>query len=176
MVREKENGTIVQVYASGISANEFLLGKGLAYLLIAIIQALVIMGLGNFIFQVSLAGEISTLLLGTLAFITNSVLFGLLIGLRSSNQTAAVQGVSLLGFMTSILLSGFIYPLNNIPFPLSLLPNLIPTRYYISITRDVFIRGIGWRGVWLDFICLIISATILLVISRRVFRKMQQTF
>jgi ABC-2 type transport system permease protein len=45
-------------------------------------------------------------------------------------------------------LSGFIYPLSNIPFPLSLVPNIIPARYYITITRDAFVRGTGWPGVW----------------------------
>ncbi len=173
MVREKEKGTILQVYASSISATELLLGKGLAYLLIAISEALVVMGLGSLIFQVGLVGDPTTLLLGTLLFLTDSVLFGLLIGVRSSNQNAAVQGISLVGFITSVLLSGFIYPLNNIPFPLSLVPNVVPTRYYIDITRDALVRGTGWTGVWLDLVMLMVLGLVFFNASRRVLSQMQ---
>lgn len=173
MVREKEKGTILQVYASSIGATELLAGKALAYLIVAIIEALIVMILGAIIFQVSLAGDITTLLIGTLIYLTDSVCFGLLLGVRSSNQNAAVQGVALAGFITSLLLSGFIYPLNNIPFPLSLVPNIVPARYYIDITRDAFVRGTGWTGVWFDFVMLIFLGLIFFNVSRRVLSRMQ---
>ncbi|BBD60819.1 ABC-2 type transporter [Nostoc sp. HK-01] len=173
MVREKEKGTIIQVYASNISATELLLGKGLAYLLIAIIETLIVMILGSIIFQVGIVGNPITLLIGTLLFLMDSVLFGLLLGVRSSNQNAAVQGVSLVGFITSLLLSGFIYPLNNIPFPLSLAPNIVPARYYIDITRDAFVRGTGFAGVWFDLVMLTILGLLFFNVSRRVLSRMQ---
>ncbi|WP_250635691.1 ABC transporter permease [Nostoc piscinale] len=173
MVREKEKGTIIQVYASSISATELLLGKGLAYLLIAIIETLIVMILGSIIFQVGIVGNPITLLIGTLLFLIDSVFFGLLIGVRSSNQNAAVQGVSLVGFITSLLLSGFIYPLNNIPFPLSLAPNVVPARYYIDITRDAFVRGTGLAGVWFDLVMLTILGLFFFNVSRRVLSRMQ---
>lgn len=173
MVREKEKGTILQVYASSISASELLLGKGLAYLLIAIAETLLVMGLGSIIFRLGVVNNPIPLLIGTLLFLTDSVLFGLLLGVRSSNQTAAVQGASLVGFITSLLLSGFIYPLNNIPFPLSLAPNIIPARYYIDITRDAFVRGTGFAGVWLDLIMLAVLGLVFFNVSRRVLSRMQ---
>ncbi|MCC5644417.1 ABC transporter permease [Nostoc sp. CHAB 5824] len=173
MVREKEKGTILQVYASSISATELLLGKGLAYLLIAIAETLIVMILGSIIFRVGIVGNPITLLIGTLLFLTDSVLFGLLLGVRSSNQNAAVQGVSLVGFITSLLLSGFIYPLNNIPFPLSLAPNVVPARYYIDITRDSFVRGTGFAGVWFDLIMLAALGLVFFNVSRRALSRMQ---
>jgi ABC-2 type transport system permease protein len=160
MVREKEKGTILQVYASSISATELLLGKGMAYLLIAITEALVVIGLGGIIFKLSVVNNPITLLLGTLIFLIDSVMFGLLVGVRSNNQNSAVQIISLVGFITSLLLSGFIYPLSNIPFPLSLVTNVVPARYYIDITRDAFLRGTGWSGVWFDFLMLIVLGLI----------------
>ncbi|WP_088239403.1 ABC transporter permease [Calothrix rhizosoleniae] len=173
MVREKEKGTILQVYASSISTTELLLGKGLAYLLIAIAETLVVMVLGSIIFQVGIVGNPITLLLGTLLFLTDSISFGLLLGVRSSNQNAAVQGVALVGFITALLLSGFIYPLNNIPFPLSLAPNIIPARYYINITRDAFVRGTGFTGVWFDLCMLAILGAVFFYVSRRILSRMQ---
>ncbi len=173
MVREKEKGTILQVYASSISATELLLGKALAYLLIATSEALVVIGLGSLIFQVGVIGNPIILVLGTLLFVTDSVLFGLLLGVRTNNQNAAVQGVALVGFVTSLLLSGFIYPLNNIPFPLSLVSNIVPARYYINITRDAFVRAIGWTGVSFDLLILVIFGFVLFNISRRILSRMQ---
>ncbi|MBG1271042.1 ABC transporter permease [Nostoc sp. WHI] len=173
MAREKERGTILQVYASSITAAEFLLGKGLAYLLIAICEAFVAIVIASVVFQITLVGNFIILILGTLLFLINSVLFGLLLGARSSNQNSAVQGVTLIGFITSLLLSGFIYPLNNIPFPISLLPNLVPPRYYIHITRDVFVRGIGWSGIWFDLLMLAIFGLLLFNASYHVIKRMQ---
>jgi ABC-2 type transport system permease protein len=171
--KEKEKGTILQVYASGISATELLLGKGMAYLLIAITEALVVIGLGGIIFKLSVVNNPITLLLGTLIFLMDSVMFGLLVGVRSNNQNSAVQIISLVGFITSLLFSGFIYPLNNIPFPLSLVTNVVPARYYINITRDAFLRGTGWSGVWFDFLMLTILGLIFFNVSRRILSKMQ---
>ncbi|MEL7054355.1 MAG: ABC transporter permease, partial [Cyanobacteria bacterium J06588_5] len=102
-------------------------------------------------------------------YLAASVAFGLLVGARASNQTGAVQGTAIAGFLTALLLSGFIYRLENIPFPLSLLPNIIPARYYVEITRDAFVRGTGWIGVWygplaigfIGFLCFCVAARIL---------------
>ncbi|WP_242053671.1 biotin/lipoyl-binding protein [Nostoc sp. FACHB-888] len=106
-------------------------------------------------------------------FLTDSVLFGLLFGVRSSNQNAAVQSVSVIGFVTSLLLSGFIYPISNIPFPISLMPNIVPARYFIDITRDAFVRGTGWAGVWFDVVVLIVFGLVFFNITRRALGRMQ---
>ncbi len=156
VVREKEQGTILQIYASDLTAGEWLLGKGLAYLLVGLAEAFVVMGVSMLIFGIRLAGEPSALLVGTLIFLAAAVSFGLLVGSRGSNQNAVVQGTAILGFLTAFLLSGFIYRLENIPFPLSMVSKIIPARYYIIVTRDAFLRGTGWPGVW--FVLLIIAA------------------
>ncbi len=173
MVREKEKGTILQVYASSLSAAELILGKTLAYLIVGLTVALVVMGLGSLIFRVGFAGDPTPLLIGTPIYLTVAVLFGILLGIRSSNQNAAVQGVSLVGFLTAFLLSGFIYPLSNIPFPLSLIPNIVPARYFIVITRDGFVRGTGWPGVWFDMLMMIVLGLLIFNLARRFLSKMQ---
>lgn len=173
MVREKERGTILQVYASSLSAAELILGKGLAYFLIGIAEALVIIGLGSLIFSLSFSGEPTAFIFSTLLFLGTSVMFGLFVGIRASNQNAAVQGVAIIGFLTALLLSGFIYPLSNIPFPLSLVSNIIPARYYIEISRDAFVRGAGWQGVWWLVIVLAIMMFVLFNVARRLLSRMQ---
>lgn len=173
MVKEKDKGTILQVYASGIRAPELLLGKALAYLLVGESMAVVVMGLGGLIFQLGFAGDPSPLLVGTTLYLAAAVLFGLLLGVRSATQNAAVQGVSLVGFLSALLLSGFIYPLSNIPPPLSLVSALIPARYFIVISRDAFVRGTGWAGVWLDVLMTLALAALLYVVTLRSLGSLQ---
>ena len=148
MVREKEQGTIIQVYASSLSAIELILGKALAYLLIGLLEATVIISLGSLMFGLWVVRDPTPLLIGTPIFILTSVMFGLLIGTISSDQSVAVQIVTTVGFLSALLLSGFLYPLSNIPFPLSLITYFVPPRYYIDLTRDAFVQGSGWSGVW----------------------------
>ncbi len=173
MVREKEKGTILQVYASDLSASELILGKALAYWIVGIGMAIVVMGLGAIIFHLRFAGDPTPLLLGTLIYLWGSVMFGTMLGARTSNQNSAVQGVALVGFLTSLLLSGFIYPLSNIPFPLSLVSNVVPARYFIEITRDAYVRGIGWASVWHCLIIILALSMVLFNVARKALSRMQ---
>jgi ABC-2 type transport system permease protein len=75
--------------------------------------------------------------------------------------------------LTALLLSGFIYPLSNIPFPLSLISNVVPTRYFIPIIRDGFVRGTGWLGVWPCILMLILLSLFLFNVARRNLSRMQ---
>lgn len=173
MVREKEKGTILQVYASDLSAGELILGKSLAYLIVGIGMAICVMGLGSLVFQLGFAGDPTPLLLGTIVYLWASVMFGLMLGARTTSQNAAVQGVALVGFLTALLLSGFIYPLSNIPFPLSLISNVVPARYFIEVTRDAFVRGIGWSSVWLNLIIIWLLGMVLFAVARKALSRMQ---
>ena len=173
MVREQEKGTIVQVYASSLTAAELLLGKGLAYFLIAVGETAIVMGSGSLLFRLRFAGDPTPLLLGTPLFLSAGVAYGLFIGIRARNQDSAVQIVALTGFLTSLLLSGFIYPLSNIPFPLSAISNIVPARYFIVLTRDAFVRGTGWLGVWFAPIMLAVLAGAFFAAGWRDLRRMQ---
>jgi ABC-2 type transport system permease protein len=148
MVKEKETGTILQAYASSITAQELILGKMLAYVMVGLGEALAVYALGMIVFSLPFAGDPTPFLLCTVLFISNSVLFGLLIGAATNSQSSAVQGVATVGFTTALLLSGFLYPLRNITYPLSLLSNIVPTRYFVELVRDAFVRGGGWGNDW----------------------------
>jgi ABC-2 type transport system permease protein len=173
LVREKEQGTIVQVYASDLTATEWLLGKHLAYLIIGLGEALVVMGMAMVLFGLRLQGDPTPLLLGVGVYLGASVAFGLFVGARAGNQTGAVQGTAIVGFLTALLLSGFIYRLENIPFPLSLLSTVIPARYFIAITRDGFVRGAGWPGVWYAPLMIALMGALFFTMATRILRRMQ---
>ena len=173
VVREKEQGTILQVYSSDLTSFEWLLGKVMAYVVVAAGEATLVMGVAILLFRMEFATNPLPLLVGTFVYLLSSVSFGTFIGVRSSNQNAAVQGTAIAGFLSSFLLSGFIYRIDNIPFPLSLICNIIPARYYILITRDTFVRGTGWIGIWYAPIIILVIGCLLFLVSTKIMSKMQ---
>jgi ABC-2 type transport system permease protein len=146
--REKEQGTILQVYASNLTTPEFMAGKAIAYLFVALGEALFLCITGIVIFGLRLEANIIMFLLCTILYCLSSVLFGIWAGTRAHNQMAAIQIVANLGFLSTMLLSGFIYPLRNVIYPLSLVAYIVPAMYYILICRNEFVRGGDWWGLW----------------------------
>jgi ABC-2 type transport system permease protein len=173
LVREKEQGTIVQIYASDLSATEWLLGKELAYFIVGVGEAVLTLTVAAVLFGIRVQGDPSTLIVGTTVFLAAAVAFGLFVGTRASNQTGAVQGTAIVGFLTALLLSGFIYRIENIPFPLSLLSNIIPARHYITITRDALVRGTGWAGIGYAPLVITLLGGLFFLLATRILRRMQ---
>ncbi len=173
MVKEKEQGTILQAYASSISPLELVGGKALAYLFVGIAEWLLTMFLAWLCFGITFAGDPTPFLLGSLIFIFDSVLFGLVIGSGVATQSAAVQAVAFAGFTTALLLSGFLYPIRNIRFPFDYVSLIVPARYYLVISRDAFVRGSGWPGVWLMMLALVAFAFVYIMVARRRMGSMQ---
>ncbi|MCM1983787.1 ABC transporter permease [Lyngbya confervoides] len=173
VVREKEQGTAIQVYASDLSSMEWLLGKGIAYWIVAVAEAAVVMLVALVLFGLKLQTGPGLLLLGTGIYLGAAVCFGLFVGARTGNQNGAVQGTAIVGFLTSFLLSGFIYRLENIPFPLSLVSNIIPARYYILLTRDAFLRGAGWSGVGIVPLVILGIGLVLFIAATKILKRME---
>jgi len=148
LVREKEQGTMLQLYASSLSAFELLLGKSLAYTLVGLAEAVILFIVGFLLFQVRIIADPTPLLIGTPIFIWASVQLGLIIGIFTTTQSAAVQAIGTIKVLTAFLLAGFLFPLNTVPFPFSIASYLVPVRYYIELCRDVFVRGADWFGTW----------------------------
>lgn len=173
MVREKESGTILQVYASSITAVEFIGGKIAAYMLVGIAEAIFLIVVSMFCFNLQFVGDPTPYILGSLFFILSSVCFGTMIGTRTNSQSAAVQAVATGGFTTALLLSGYLYPIRNIIYPLSYVTVLVPTRWFVQLSRDTFVRGGGWVYDWYLPIFLALGAMLFFNIARKNLSKMQ---
>lgn len=173
MVREKESGTILQVYASSITAVEFLGGKILAYLIIAIAMAMSLIVVANLFFNVWFVGDPSAYILGLLFFLLSAVSFGTMIGTRANTQSSAVQAVATGGFTTALLLSGYLYPIRNVVYPLSLLTAIVPARWFVQLSRDSFVRGGDWAYDWYLPLILAVSAAFFFRLAYRTISKMQ---
>jgi ABC-2 type transport system permease protein len=148
LVREKEQGTILQLYASSLSAFELLIGKSLAYIAVGLGEAIILFVVGFGLFGVRFIGDPTPLIIGTPVFMLAGVQLGLIIGIFTTTQSAAVQAIGTIKVLTGFLLAGFLFPLNSVPFPFSIASYLVPVRYYIELCRDVFVRGSGWFGTW----------------------------
>ncbi len=146
--REGEQKTILQVYVSSISAHEYLLGKILAFLIIAAAEWVLTLALAVLMFGLWFKGDPTPFLLSSLLFLFCSVAFGAMIGARIPDRAAAIQAIQNTCFLLSYLLSGFIFPVSNIPGGVRWVSNLVPARYYIEVARDAFLRGGGWPAVW----------------------------
>lgn len=146
--REGELKTILQVYVSSITAFEYLLGKVIAYTIVAWAEWIIGMIVLLAGFGLSLAGDPLPLLVTTFFYLLCTTCFGTMLGAAIPNQAAAIQAAQLGGFLTSFLLAGYIFPVQNIPQPLRFLSNFVPMRYYLEVIRDAFLRGGGWAGVW----------------------------
>lgn len=173
MSREGEQKTILQVYVSSISAREYLLGKIGAYWLIAVGEWILSMLVTFFWFGLSLRGDPSPLIISTAIYLFCTVTFGVMVGAAIPNQAAAIQAVQIAGFLLSYLLSGAIFPVQNIPFPLNIISHIIPARYYIEVVRDALVRGGGWAGVWHVPLVLAAIGLFFFMVAWRKMRKMQ---
>ena len=148
MAREGERKTILQVYVSNISAHEFLLGKILAFMIVAFAETVLLLLYLFVFFGVRLAGDPTPFLVATLLYAFCVASFGTMIGAAIPNQAAAMQAVMFGGFLLVFMLSGLMFPLSNVPAGLRWISNLVWARYYIEVVRDLFLQGGGWPAVW----------------------------
>ena len=148
MSRETEQKTILQVYVSSISATEYILGKALAFFTIAIGQWVLVVSSGMLLFGLGFAGDPTPFLVGTVLYLFCNVAFGVMAGSAIPDQASTIQVVAMVCFMLSFLMSGFLFPLSNIPAEIRWISRAVPARYFIEITRDAFVRGGSWPAVW----------------------------
>jgi ABC-2 type transport system permease protein len=171
--RESEQKTILQVYVSSITAHEYLLGKTLAFLAIALCQWTLALTISHFLYGIWFVGDPTPLLVGTVFYLFCSVAFGVMVGVKIPNQAAAIQAVQFGGFLFSFLLSGFLFPLANIPPAIRWVTALVPARYYIELARDAFVRGGGWPAVWHAPLMLAVLGAFFFIVAWRQMRPMQ---
>jgi ABC-2 type transport system permease protein len=173
MAKETEQKTILQVYVSSISANEFLLGKILSFMAVALGEAVVMAAFLFTYFGLSFAGDPTPLILATVLYAFCVASFGTMLGAVIPSQTAALQAVALGGFLLVFLLSGLMFPIQNIPIALRWISNFVWGRYYIEIVRDALLQGGGWPAVWYKILIIGVIGTIFYTLAWRGMRRMQ---
>jgi ABC-2 type transport system permease protein len=173
MAKEGEQKTILQVYVSSISGSEFLLGKIFAFMAVALAEALILLLLLFTYFGLSFAGDPTPFFVATILYAFCVVAFGTMVGAAVPNQAAALQAVSLGGFLLVMLLSGLLFPISNIPAGLRWISNLVWGRYYIEVVRDALLQGGGWPAVWYKVLIPGVIGGIFYALAWRTIHRMQ---
>jgi ABC-2 type transport system permease protein len=169
--REKETGTLEQLISTPISSFELLVGKLLPYLAVGLVDLALVVGAGVLIFGVPFRGSYLQLLVIALIFLIGTLSWGLFISVISKSQLQASQLAVLSAFLPSFLLSGFIYPIENMPLILQLITFVVPARYFVEILKGLFLQGVGLAVLWPQVLALVIYAVLILNLARKRFTK-----
>jgi ABC-2 type transport system permease protein len=162
IAREWERGSMEQLFATPVGRLEIILGKLLPYLGIGILQLLLVLLASRFVFHVPMRG--SPLLLGflSLLFLIGMLGQGLLLSIATKSQMLATQAGIMTTMLPSMLLSGFMYPIENMPRVLQLIAAAVPARYFIDALRGILLKGNGLSQLWSETLCLALFAVLML--------------
>lgn len=147
IVREKEHGSIQQIFVSPVRPAAFIIGKLIPYVVIAYLELLMVLVATRYWFESPLAGNIWLFLLASVPYVISTVAIGLLVSTVTRTQLTAMLLAVVITFMPSFLFSGFMFPLFTMPLAMQLYSYAFPARYFLKITYDVFLKGVGME-VW----------------------------
>jgi ABC-2 type transport system permease protein len=171
IVREREKGTLEQLFVTPVKPFGLLLGKILPYLGIGFAELCLILTAMRAAFQVPIHGSVLLLLLLSIPYLFVSLSFGTLISTRANSQSEAMQ-MAFIIFLPSAFFSGYIFPRETMPLPFYILSFFVPATYFIDITRGIILRGAGLRHLWLDGLALLgMGGAMLFLAARRFQRK-----
>jgi len=172
IVREKERGTIEQLRVTPIRPAEIVLGKTLPGVIVGYFNVLIVCVVGRFWFGVPLRGSILFLLAACGLFIVSALALGLFISTFADTQQQAFF-TAMFFMIPNILLSGFMFPIASMPEAMQLFTYLIPMRYFLTIVRGIFLKGVGPGYLWRESLALALFGTLLVALSIRRFGRTQ---
>ena len=170
IVREKEIGTMEQLMVTPIRPFELIMGKLLPFAMVGIFEVALVVVAALLIFQIPLRGSILLLFGCSVLFLLSTLGVGLFISTISQTQQQAMMS-SFFFFMPAMLLSGFAFPIRNMPVPVQYLTYLNPLRYFMQIVRDLFLKGVGVESLWQEMAALAIFGAAILGLSALRFQK-----
>jgi len=171
--KEYETGTIIQAYASSLTALQWILGKAMLYVVIGLVEFVICFVIGLLWFEYRFPSNPSILLVATLLYLLAGVFFGMMMGNAIGNQSAAIQGVQMGSFLLSLLLSGYLFAIRNIPVEIRWLSSFLPATHYIQIVRNSILRDAGWGTSFWPLVLLLLLALAYFALNLLQMRKMQ---
>lgn len=170
VVREKELGTMEILLVSPFKPIMVLIAKAIPYLVLSLIDFIIILLLSVFFLHIEIRGSLVLIFAESILFIITCLSLGLLISnITASQQTAML--ISMMGMMMpTMILTGFMFPLENMPKVFQWISHIVPSRYYYSIIKSVMLKGLGFKYVWKETLILAVMATGLLTLALRNFK------
>lgn len=171
IAREWERGTMEQLISTPITPLELMIGKLVPYFVIGLLDTALCAGIAIWWFDVPFRGQWSVFFLSCTLFLTVVLSMGYFVSVAAKSQLAASQVALISTFLPAFLLSGFIYPIDQMPPVIQVITHLIPARYFMTIIRDVFLKGTSLPLILNDLIALAIFALLLTILATRAFHK-----
>ena len=170
ITREKELGTMEILLASPLKPIQIIIGKVVPYVFISFIIALIVLVLGFTVFGMPVQGSLFLLLGESLLFIIMSLSLGILISTIAKTQQVAMMLSMFALMLPTILLSGFIFPIENMPLPLRIFSHIIPSRWFIVIIKAIMLKGVGLQYIWKETLIIIIMTLTFIGLSIKKFK------
>ena len=167
MAREWETGTMEQLISTPIQVPELVLGKVVPYFVIGLADVAIAVAMGHWIFDVPLRGSTGLLFLSASVFLTGALFLGLLLSIVLKTQVLANQIALFTGYLPTLLLSGFVFGIYNMPAAIQAITFIVPARYFITLLRGIFLKGIGLEVLGLNAALLTIYAAVMVFLSHR---------
>jgi ABC-2 type transport system permease protein len=170
IIKEKEAGTMEQLIVTPLKPIEFIIGKTIPYIVISVLQMVVVTIIAVFWFHIPLSGSITLLFFATCIFLLSTLGIGLFISTISSTQQQAMM-TTFFFILPFFMLSGFVFPISNMPVFVQWLTYLNPLRYFLVITRGIFLKGVGLHVLWPQFVALAVLGFVVFAGAVGRFRK-----
>lgn len=170
IVREKENGTMEVLLVSPMNPLMVIISKAIPYLILSVVNLIIILLLSIYLLGLPVKGNIFLLFGESTLLIITALSLGLLISNSTSSQQTAMM-ISILGLLLpTVMFTGFMFPLENMPKPLQLISNLVPSKWYYTIVKNIMIKGLGFSHVWKETLILAGMTVFLLFVSLKKFK------
>jgi ABC-2 type transport system permease protein len=156
IVREWETGAMEQIISTPVTPRELVVGKLIPYFGLGFVDLLIAYGMARYLFDTPFRGSLALMFIASSIFLAGALSMGILVSTIANTQVFATQFALLGTFLPSFLISGFVFPIENMPYIIQLSTYFVPARYYITILRGIFLKGVGLEILWFPFIMLII--------------------
>jgi ABC-2 type transport system permease protein len=174
IAREWERGTMEQLISTPVRSTELIIGKLMPYFAIGMLDVLIAVLMAVYLFDVPLRGSVPLLFAMAALFIVGTLSQGVLLSIISRQQLLASQLAMVSTFLPAFLLSGFMFAIANMPMPVQIITYIVPARYFVSIVKGIYLRGVGLETLWRDALFLAAFAVLVLAAAIMRFRKKLQ--
>ncbi len=171
IAREWETGTMEQLLSTPVRPAELVLGKLSAFFALGMVDLVVCLIIAVFVFGVPLKGSVVLLFVSSCLFLFGALCWGVFISASTRSQLLAYQMGTLTSFLPAFLLSGFIYSIQSMPVVIQAFTYLVPARYFVTLLKGIFLKGVGWRVLWVELLFLFVYALIVFALATRKMRQ-----
>lgn len=170
IAREWETGTMEQLISTPLKGPELIIGKVIPYFVIGMTDVAIAVAMGKWLFNVPIVGTAGLLFAMAAIFLTGALFWGMSLSIILKSQVLANQIAIVSGYLPTLILSGFVFAIENMPGPIQCITYIVPARYFIAILRGIYLKGIGLEILWLDALLLAVYALFMIVLAHRKFK------